>query len=274
MALSRFFIFAVLVAIIIGCASNTPKDKPSTVTEQVVERFQSELISVMKDGKRLGYSGRYDKLSKAVINSHDLPKITQVIVGKEWAKLTSSQQKALVDSIVRLYISSYANNFKDYAGESFVIDSEEETTRGGVLVHSHLIIPSEDNIKFDYLLKGEGNDWRIINVIANEVSDLALKRDAYTKILQLEGFDELIAKINEKIDGYAGVTTVYPHKTIKNKDYTQPIVTAPLIPNAPPMPLSEKPLNLEEFKKQCKHLGFKEGTADFGNCVLQLNEAK
>ena len=31
---------------------------------------------------------------------------------------------------------------------------------------------------------------------------------------------------------------------------------------------------LNDFKIQCKELGFKEGTTDFGNCVLQLNEGK
>ena len=33
-------------------------------------------------------------------------------------------------------------------------------------------------------------------------------------------------------------------------------------------------LPLEGFKAQCKELGFKAGTTAFGNCVLELNEAK
>lgn len=34
------------------------------------------------------------------------------------------------------------------------------------------------------------------------------------------------------------------------------------------------PLHLEEFKAQCQDLGFKAGTSDFGNCVLELNDSK
>jgi hypothetical protein len=34
------------------------------------------------------------------------------------------------------------------------------------------------------------------------------------------------------------------------------------------------PINLEDFKAQCKKLGFKAGTQDFGNCVLELNDSK
>jgi phospholipid transport system substrate-binding protein len=171
--------------------------------KQVVDKFQAELIDVMKNGKKLGYSGRYEKLNNSVSNSHDLAKIARIVVGKEWEKLNADQQQKLTDVFSRLSVASYAHNFKDYAGESFAVDSEEQTARGGVVVHSHLSIPDEKDVKFDYMLKEKGDSWRIINIIANGVSDLALKRSEYTTILQREGFDALIAKINEKIDNYS-----------------------------------------------------------------------
>lgn len=174
-----------------------------TSAKQIIDKFQSELIAVMKDGKKLGYPGRYDKLESAVSNSHDLPKIARIVVGKEWEKLTEEQQKKLTDVFSKLSIASYAHNFTAFSGESFVIDSEEETKMGGVVIHSHLDLPDDKPVKFDYMLKEKGASWRIINIIANGVSDLALKRSEYTAILQREGFDALIAKINEKIDNYA-----------------------------------------------------------------------
>ena len=61
---------------------------------QIVEKFQDDLIAVMKNGKKLGYSGRYDKLKESVTNSHDLSKIARIVVGKEWEKLTEPQQQA------------------------------------------------------------------------------------------------------------------------------------------------------------------------------------
>ena len=172
--------------------------------KQVVDKFQNELIAVMKEGKQLGYAGRYKKLEPAVTNSLDLNKIARVVVGKEWEKLTPEQQKTLVDVFSRLSISSYAHNFKDFGGESFTIDSVKETSKGGgVVVYAHLSIPNDKDVLFEYHLKEQDKDWRIINIVANGVSDLALKRSEYTSILQKEGFDALIAKINEKIDTYA-----------------------------------------------------------------------
>ena len=168
----------------------------------LVEKFEKELIDVMKNGAKLGFQGRYDRLKAPVSDSHDLPKIARIVVGKEWEKLTEDQQKKLVDVFSELSIASYAHNFKDYSGESFTFDNEEQTARGGFVVHSLLNVPDDKPVKFEYMLKEKGDSWRIINIIANGVSDLALKRSEYTTILQREGFDALIAKISEKIDSY------------------------------------------------------------------------
>ncbi len=184
-------------------ATSVFAQEESASARQIIDKFQTDLITVMKDGKKLGYSGRYDKLEPAVINSHDLPKIARIVVGKEWEKLNDEQQKKLTDVFSKLSIASYAHNFKEFGGETFTIDSEEETKMGGVVIHSHLDLPDDKPVKFDYMLKEKGSSWRIINIIANGVSDLALKRSEYTAILQREGFDTLIAKINEKIDNYA-----------------------------------------------------------------------
>ena len=84
--------------------------------KQLVEKFQTELIAVMKQGKELGFKGRYDKLEPAITKSHDLNKITRVVVGKDWEKLSTEQQQKLVDVFSRLSVASYAYNFKDFAG--------------------------------------------------------------------------------------------------------------------------------------------------------------
>jgi phospholipid transport system substrate-binding protein len=203
MGLKNMKLAVFFMSFLLGTGGAFAADESGATAKQVVEKFQSDLIAVMKDGKALGYAGRYEKLKDPVSNSHELTKIARIVVGKEGEKLSEEQQQKLVDVFSRLSIASYAHNFKDFSGESFVFDSEEETTRGGVVVHSHLIIPDEKPVKFDYMLKEKGNSWRIINIIANGVSDLALKRSEYTTILQREGFDALIAKINEKIDNYS-----------------------------------------------------------------------
>lgn len=192
-----FFVFLLFLAV----SPLSMADEQSA--KQVVEEFQNQLISVMKQGKALGFKGRYEKLDAAVRSSHDLAKIARIVVSKQWEELSADQQAKLETVFSKLSVSAYAHNFKDFSGESFVFVSEEETGRGGVVIHTNLLIPGQKDVKFDYQMKKKDEGWQIINIIADGVSDLALKRSEYTSILSRDGFDVLIAKITEKIDNYA-----------------------------------------------------------------------
>ena len=45
--------------------------------------------------------------------------------------------------------------------------------------------------------------WLVLNIIADGVSDLALKRSEYKSVLERDGFRGLIAKLKDQITRYA-----------------------------------------------------------------------
>ncbi|MCZ6893424.1 MAG: ABC transporter substrate-binding protein, partial [Gammaproteobacteria bacterium] len=47
--------------------------------------------------------------------------------------------------------------------------------------------------------RGNDNKWLIVNVIAQGISDLSLKRADYTAVIKKEGFDSLVNRLNDKI---------------------------------------------------------------------------
>jgi len=203
----RLFVGLFILIIGMNCSQaetvSSSEIKKAGGAKDIVLEFQNQLLDTMKQGKSLGYKGRYKKLESIVVGSHDLTKIARIVVGKEWKKFSDEQKLKLTDIFSRLSIATYAHNFKSYSGESFRFVSQEETARGGIIVHSVLTLPDDKDVKFDYMLKKKSNSWRIINIIASGVSDLALKRSEYTAVLKREGFEALIAKIKEKIDNYA-----------------------------------------------------------------------
>ena len=196
-------LFIVLTLILFGNTVSMAEETSQEAARQVITTFQATLLEVMKQGKQLGYEGRYKELKPAIKDSHDLTKITRIVIGNQWKKLSTEQKKEMIQVFTELSIASYAHNFKEFSGESFKFESEEETARGGMIVRTFFLIPGEKDVSFDYMLKKKGDSWLIINIIANGVSDLALKRSEYSSILKREGFDVLIAKINEKIVSYS-----------------------------------------------------------------------
>ena len=67
------------------------------------------------------------------------------------------------------------------------------------LVRTELVRPADEAIHLDYVLHQVQGRWRIINVVAEGVSDLSLKRADYGSVIKREGFDTLMQKLDGQI---------------------------------------------------------------------------
>jgi phospholipid transport system substrate-binding protein len=169
---------------------------------EVVENLHTTLLAVMKDGPEIGYKGRYDRLEPVIRASFDLPFISRTVLGRYWETLNQEQRSKFIETFSELSIATYAGNFDSYSGERFKTISEKEVSGGRILVQTRLIKSDGGEIPLDYIFHRVDHEWRIINVIAEGVSDLALKRAEYAVFLKVKGFDALLLKLNEKIVQY------------------------------------------------------------------------
>jgi len=170
---------------------------------EVVEKFHSTLIVVMKEGDKIGYQGRYDRLAPAIKSSFDMPFISKTVLGKYWESLNNEQRSRFVEAFTQMSTATYAANFDSYSGEHFKMIPEKKVDGGRILVQSQLIKSDGGQVQLDYLLHRTGGQWRIVNIIAEGVSDLALKRADYSAFLKSKGFDALLKKLNEKVNQYS-----------------------------------------------------------------------
>lgn len=185
----------VLLIVPLSWAENAKTDDP----EQTVNNLQNALIHAMREGDKMNFQERFDFLAPAVDQSHNFNLIVRTVLGGYWAQLDSEQQRLIADTFRQLSIATYAGQFKEYEGEQFELLQQRSLPRDQVLVRSQFIKSDGDTVDFDYVLQ-QGNDgWQIINILADGVSDLALKRTEYRAILQRDGFQGLIELLEEKI---------------------------------------------------------------------------
>lgn len=165
----------------------------------VIARFQQTLLSVMKKAPELGFKGRYRILAPAVRESHDLPFIAEITVGPYWPQLTAAARAAFVRTFTQLTVATYAAQFDGYSGEAFQETAAHAVAGGDVLVETTLTAHGRKEATLDYLLAQSGSHWKIVNIVANGVSDLALKRAQYTAVIQNKGFPALLAMLRVKV---------------------------------------------------------------------------
>ena len=170
----------------------------------VVETLHDRLLSVMQGTPALGHEGRAEALRPVIVGGFDLVFVARTALGEHWDRLSDGQRARFVDVFTRLTVATYAARFGGYAGERFETLAEREGRGDRVQVSTRLVKADGDAVRLDYVLQGDGDGPRIVNVVADGVSDLALKRADYTAVIQREGFDALLARLERQVHELAG----------------------------------------------------------------------
>lgn len=193
---SRLAQTAGLVAALLSVA---PPASAGPASEQIA-RLNTVFHDVMQNAKSLGYTGRYEKLEPAVVEAYDFTEMARVTTGRYWRDFTDDQKQQVVAAFRELSIATYAARFDGSSGERFEILAEEPAPAGNLRVNNQIVAASGEPVRVDYLLRQDDGQWRIIDVyLKSSVSELAIRRDEFTAVLEKSGFDGLIADIRAKI---------------------------------------------------------------------------
>ncbi|HET7312976.1 ABC transporter substrate-binding protein [Salinisphaera sp.] len=173
----------------------------------VVENLDSQLIATMKQGKPLGFAGRYKKLAPVIDQSFDLNRIAKLALGSAWAELSPQQQQEYQRMFRADTLATYASRFDSYSGQIFKIKDVKDAPGGRRQVNT-VIVSDGDEIPINYVLDNNGGNWKIVNVVAKGVSDLALKRGQYTSSIQEKGADGFIEQFHAQLRKYPPIPNV------------------------------------------------------------------
>ncbi len=166
--------------------------------EKVITTLHTQLLVAMKLPKNTPPLERIELIAPTINSNFDFSTIARIIMDKSWDALPKENKKTFVAVLRKLSVATYASHFSKFTGESFVV-IKVQNKKKLTIVDTQLVPLEGLPVSLKYLLKKNNNKWQIINVIAQGVSDLALKRAEYAYILKNEGFESLISQLNAKI---------------------------------------------------------------------------
>jgi phospholipid transport system substrate-binding protein len=202
--ISRRTLLATTACLAVAVSVATPAWAAEPAT--TIDAFYAVLLSVMKDSTKLGFKGRRDKLAPAVRQAFDLPLMTRLTVGLQWANLSPAEQQQLVTAFSEFSIANYASQFDDYSGERFEVDPKADPAPGNdQVVHTKLLQPKDKPVQLDYLMRQVQGGWRVIDVfLSGTISQLAARRSEFSAILRQDGPQGLVAVLKQKTAALAG----------------------------------------------------------------------
>jgi phospholipid transport system substrate-binding protein len=182
---------AVLAALAAPPALHAQASDPAA---QVIERFDQNLLAVMKDAKQLGPHGRFERLKPAISQTFDLPTMTRYAVGSAWTSLAPADQEALVRAFTRMTVATYAHNFDDYGGERFTVEGVE--TRGPDKLVKTKLVSGKETHTLTYRMRQSDGGWRVIDIYYDgAVSSIMGQRSEYANTLRSGGASALVRKL-------------------------------------------------------------------------------
>jgi phospholipid transport system substrate-binding protein len=169
----------------------------------VVETLHDILLESMRQGADLDFQGRFELIEPVVDLTFDIELMGSKSVGRHWKQL-NAEDKAIWVSKFRSYLAaSFAGNFNEYDGESFETLGEKPAARETRIVLTKLRVPKSDDVIFNYRVKQSEDGWQIIDIyLKGTVSELALRRSDFSTTLKKDGFGELSAAIDRKIEQF------------------------------------------------------------------------
>ncbi len=191
--------FRPLSAVIAAAAVLAAVPAAAADPASVVGDFNNALVAAMQSAKGTSLSARTTKLLPLVRATHDLPGMTRLVAGPVWATTSAADRAALIEAFSRHSALTYAINFSSFDGEKFTTEPKVDTRGADALVHGAIVAKggtTQLNYRLHQVPASEGGGWRIIDVFADGVSQIAVQRAEFASTVKAGGAAALAAKLN------------------------------------------------------------------------------
>lgn len=189
-------------ALVLTAALARGVDSSAGVPTDQVRATVNRVLMILKD-PALNSAGakeaRRAELSKAILPRFDFEEMAKRSLGAEWRRRTPAEQKEFVRLFTALLKDSYVDSIESYRGEKVVYRGESQDGDYAD-VGTKMIDKRGQEFAIDYRLNLEGTEWKVYDVIIENISIVNNYRSQFQRILSRSSFAELLRGISDKVD--------------------------------------------------------------------------
>ena len=176
---------AALAALLLGATLGAQAADVAITTdtpEATIATLQRGLMALSQQSPRATVDERYKVIEPLIVATHDLAYIAEFALRRQWPQLAEADRARFIAAFRRLSVMTYAARFVNVGPSTF-----------------RPITPGAAAEAGRALQQGSGG-WRIVNIVADGVSDLALKRAEYQRILASGTLETLIKELEAQTE--------------------------------------------------------------------------
>jgi len=187
-------------------AATTPDTMPAGPMASV-QSVVDQAKAVFKD-QGVAPAEREKKL-RAIAESHfDFEKMARTAVGRHWRDFSPSQRAEFVPLFTNFIEDVYLSRMEQYSVEKVqqtvqsssiqFIKERMDAPDQAVVFSSVTLQDRAKPVDVDYLMKLDGNEWKIYDITLDAISVIANYRNQFNRVLNDGGYDKLVGIMREK----------------------------------------------------------------------------
>lgn len=173
-----------------------------TAPDALVKTVATDVTNVLKnDPSVLGNAGKLkDLIESKLLPNFNFGRMTQLAMGRNWAKASPEQQAALTREFQTLLVRTYSGALANFRNNT--IDYRPLRMQPGeadVTVKTVVNQANGQGIPIDYSMeKGADGKWRAYDVVVAGVSLVTNYREEFNTVVRDQGVDALVKQLQAK----------------------------------------------------------------------------
>jgi len=170
-----------------------PTEKIRVAVDQGVQILKESQLD-MNNGRKEAIG----RLRQIVYPLFDFTEMAKRSLGAHWRTLTAEEKLEFVKVFTELLEISYAERIDLYNGQK-VVFTREEVDDDYATVNSKIVNSKGEQFSVGYkLLRRDGADWRIYDVVVENISLVNNYRSQFHRVIANSSYRDLIKKMKDK----------------------------------------------------------------------------
>jgi phospholipid transport system substrate-binding protein len=170
-------------------------------TEQIKATVDKALL-VLKDPQLKPQdktNERRSQLRQILFARFDFTEMARRALGANWRRRTPQEQDEFVRLFTDVLERAYAGIIESYSYEKIVYNNER-IDGSFADVGSKVLTSKGDEYSINYKAHFVSNEWKVYDVIAENISLVNNYRSQFTRVIAHESYDELVRRLKNKAD--------------------------------------------------------------------------
>jgi phospholipid transport system substrate-binding protein len=191
--MKRFVLILILSILFFSVSPLFAADTP----DESVKANVDQVLAVLRN-KSLGREAKTERLESIYKKMFNEVELSKRSMGRHWKQLNPSQQKEFVDIFRRILEKAYIDKILAYKDEKVEFDKSSMIAQNRAEVPT-TVVSSSRRTPITYRLIKQENDWRVYDVVIENVSLVQNYRSQFNELMTKNSPEQLIEILRKKV---------------------------------------------------------------------------